>query len=184
MRTGERIAREDALTDALRAANLALGDHEPDDQALRIIEAIKRLRAGWPTKVVSLERIDYAERARNAARAAWTELHSVTRVQLSAVDGATSYNVYRSDGAGIHLIGTTSGEATASATVETPLGRLTAVASRQTWAGGREAWHTLYKLDGRPITLTEMRAACLMQRPTTRNRQKKAGLPTSPAPDQ
>lgn len=59
--------------------------------------------------------------------------------------------------------------------VATPIGNLMATTWRVEWSGGREAWRTEYALNGDPITIREIKAAGLAQRPTTRNRQKKDG---------
>jgi len=61
------------------------------------------------------------------------------------------------------------------ASIRTPLGFLTATASPKAWRGKmgiRTAWVTEYALDGAPITLKEIRAAGLAQRPFTRSRRK------------
>lgn len=144
-----KMAREDAITDALRATNDAIGEEVPTPQALRIIDAIKRLRSGQPVKVARLERVDYLERVQRAARAAWALTHSRTK------HGP---------------------EHEATAGIDTPLGRLRMTTWRRPWRGRRGeriVWAGEYYLDDEPITLAEIKAAGLAQRPTTRNRQKK-----------
>lgn len=138
------IARDDAITEALRAATDALGDDEPTQQALHIIAAIKRLRS--PVRVTGSERVDYLERVQRAARAQWHATRKADEIGpvFAAVAGT-----------------------------DTPIGRLKAVTWRTTWRTGRVAWMTEYYLKDDPITLAEIRAAGLAQRPTMRCRQKK-----------
>lgn len=59
MRQSTLIARSDALTDALRAANDAIGDDQPTRQAIDIIAAIKRMRDKKPARVTGSDRVDY-----------------------------------------------------------------------------------------------------------------------------
>lgn len=136
------IARDDAITEALRAATDALGDDEPTQQALQIIAAIKRLRS--PVRVTGSERVDYLERVQQAVRAQWHGTRKADEIGpvFAAVAGA-----------------------------DTPIGRLKAVTWRTTWRTGRVAWMTEYYLNNDPITLAEIRAAGLAQRPTLRRRQ-------------
>jgi hypothetical protein len=42
------------------------------------------------------------------------------------------------------------------------------------WRGGKIAWASEYYLDDDPVSITEIRAAGLARRPTTRNRRKKS----------
>lgn len=150
MTHAEKIAREEAVTDALRVTNDAIGEEVPTAQALRIIEAIKRLRSGQPVKVERLDRIDYLERVQHAARAAWSEAHGI-------VDTGPEHD--------------------AVAGIDTPIGRLMMVTWRRPWKGDskgeRTAWAGEYYLNDQPITLAEIKAAGLAQRPTIRNRQRK-----------
>ena len=69
MRHSDLIARENALTDALRAADEAIGISQPNRQALAIIAAIKKLRSGRDIFVTSADRIDYLSRVQASARA-------------------------------------------------------------------------------------------------------------------
>lgn len=143
-----RLAREDAITDALRAVNAALGDDVPTDQAFRIIDAIKRLRDGEPARVTSTDRRDYMAEAQYAARALWAKKHA-------------------NDGFGQNM--------DATAGVDTPLGRLRVTTWRRLWLGGRGeriAWASEYYLNDEPITVAEIKAAGLAMRPTTRRRRK------------
>lgn len=163
MTQAARMAREDAIRDALRAINDAIGDEEPTAQAFRIIEAIKDLRANSPVRVPIIHRnkhdsiaapIDYLERVQQEARAAWTKAH-----------GGQHGNVVVTDPS-----------ADATAGITTPLGRLTATTWRTVWTGKngqRIVWMTEYSLDGEPISIAEIRKAGLAQRPTTRNRKRK-----------
>lgn len=144
-----RLARIDALTDALRTVDQAIGAELPTDQALRIIEAIKRLRDDKPARVSSLNPRDYLSEVQTLARTAWmAEYGSIIGGDLEV---------------------TTRG-------IDTPLGRLTAHAWRQRWAGKRGerlTWAGNYTLNGEPITIAEIKDAGLAQRPTTRNRRRK-----------
>lgn len=142
-----RIARDEAITEVLRAINDAIADEEPTDQALRIIAAVKASRSDTPARVTSLERVDYLERAQKAAQAAWIAQHGNIHVTGSGAD--------------------------AVAGIDTPIGRLRAVTWRREWRGGRIAWASEYYLNDEPITVQEIRAAGLAQRPTTRNRQRR-----------
>lgn len=143
-----KLAREDALTDALRVTDAAIGDEQPAPQALRIIAAIKRLRDDEPARVVSFNRVDYLDRVQIAARAAYRTVH----------------------GLGDH-----GSECEGIAGIDTPLGRLKAIVWRRPWKGGKHgdriAWAGEYYLDEEPITVAEIKAAGLAQRPTTRNRK-------------
>lgn len=163
MTQAARMAREDAIRDALRAINDAIGDEPPTPQAFRIIEAVKDLRANAPVRVPIIHRkkhdgigapVDYLDRVQQAARDAWTKAH-----------GGQHGNVV-----------VTGPGADASAGIDTPLGRLTATTYRKKWTGKngeRIAWMTEYSLNGEPISIAEIKQAGLAQRPTTRNRQKK-----------
>lgn len=143
-----RLAREDAITDALRAVNEALGDEEPTEQAFRIIDAIKRLREGQPARVTSTDRRDYMAEAQDAARGLWARKHA-------------------NDGVGPSM--------DATAGIDTPLGRLRVTTWRRVWngeSGGRIAWASEYYLNDEPITVAEIKATGLAQRPTTRKRRR------------
>ena len=162
MTQAARMAREDAIRDALRAINDAIGDEEPTAQAFRIIEAVKDMRANAPVRVPIIHRnkhdgiappVDYLERVQQEARAAWQEAHG-TAPGLSVAKP----------------------EYDATAGVTTPLGRLTATTWRTVWTGKngqRIVWMTEYSLDGLPISVAEIRKAGLAQRPTSRNRKRK-----------
>lgn len=141
-----RLARHDAFTDALRAADRVIGNEHATPQALQIIEAIKRLRDEKPARVASLNQVDYLTKVQEAARAAWMERH------------------------GGDVFGP---EHDATASVETPLGQLSITTWRTRWNGERIAWASEYSLAGEPITVAEIKAAGLAQRPTTRNRRRK-----------
>lgn len=148
MTQATRLAREDAFTDALRATDAAIGDEQPAPQALRIIAAIKRLRDDKPARVTSLTRVDYLDRVQTAARAAYRAAHGL--------------GDHGSDHDGV-------------AGIDTPLGRLKAIVWRRQWKGGKHgdriAWAGEYYLNDEPITVAEIKASGLAQRPTTRNRQ-------------
>lgn len=63
-----------------------------------------------------------------------------------------------------------------TAGLATPIGVLSCTTWQRKWSGSRgerAAWASEYTLDGEPITVSEIKAAGLAQRPTTRNRQKK-----------
>lgn len=144
MRYSDRLAREEAFTEALRAANDAIGNRQPHAQATDIIKALKRLRDEKPARLARLEPVDYLEKAQTAARAAW-----------------------KAEPRGLGP------KASASATVQTPAGVLSCETWRTRWRSNRTVWSSAYTLDGEPITVREIRDAGLAQRPTTRNRQKK-----------
>lgn len=152
-----RLAREDAITDALRAVNAALGDDVPTDQAFRIIDAIKRLRDGQPVRVTSTDRVDYLGLVQSEGQAAWNRQHAVVK--------------------GVVLAKAPSGpEHDATAGIDTPLGRLRVTTWRRSWTGERGeriAWASEYYLSEEPITVAEIKAAGLAQRPTTRQRRRK-----------
>lgn len=147
-----KIARHDALTLALRTVDDAIGNEPPTPQAFRIIEAIKRLRDAEPARVTGLNRVDYLERVQRDARIAWGGRWQGNR---------------------------TGPDHDATAGVDTPLGRLRAVVWRKVWRGDRRgervAWSGEYYLNEGPITVAEIKAAGLAQRPTTRRRQRKDG---------
>lgn len=107
-----RLAREDAITDALRVADLAIGDEPPTPQALRIIEALKRLRDNKPARIAAT--VDYMERVQAFARAAWIEDHR----------GLTDTEA-------------TTGPHGATAGIDTPLGRFKAIVWKRAWKGPR-----------------------------------------------
>ncbi|TIN82221.1 hypothetical protein [Mesorhizobium sp.] len=143
-----RIAREEAITEALRAINDAIGDEVPTVQAFKIIDAIKRLRDGRPAHAGS-ERRDYMAEAQDAARAVWLAVHRLGNM--------------------------TGPEYDATAGVDTPLGRLRVTTWRRPWRGDRGeriAWASEYYLNDQPITVAEIKAMGLAQRPTTRNRKR------------
>lgn len=144
-----KLAREDFITEALRAVNDAIGTAEPHEQAFKIIAAIKALR---DTKArVTNGGVDYLRKVQEASQDAWR-----------AEYGGTHGNVVTDDP-----------RCTASAGIVTPIGRLRVVTWRTTWKGDRPAWASEYYLDDAPITVREIRAAGLAQRPTTRTRQSK-----------
>ena len=140
------LAREETLTDALRAVNDAIGDEVPDDQAFRIVAAIKALLAASPARIASPVRVDYLRTLQVRAHAVWV-------------------SEYRSNDIGP--------EYDAVAGIDTPLGRLKMVTWQRAWRGGRIAWASEYYLDGEPISIAEIRTVGLAQRPTTRKRKKK-----------
>lgn len=150
MKHSDILARADALTEAIRAADDAIGLEEPTDQALRIIDALKRMRDEKPARVDGLDRRDYLTEAQTAARKQWER------------DWADE----------------TGPEHDAYAGVDTPIGRLVATTWRQHWSGERGkriVWSGSYTLNGEPITISEIKAAGLARRPTTRNRRRKNG---------
>lgn len=145
MRQSELMARADALTDAIRVADDAIGDRQPHDQALAIIRALKRLRDESPARVHTLERVDYLEIVQRKARFVWLE-----RYGSAVAEGHAS-----------------------GASIMTPLGLLSCRTWRTQWGADRLAWCSEYMLAGEPITVREIKAAGLAQRPTSRTRQKK-----------
>ncbi|KYK44528.1 hypothetical protein A1D31_14105 [Bradyrhizobium liaoningense] len=142
------LARDEAITDALRVANDAIGDEQPTAQALKIIAAIKRLRAADPVKIAALSRVNYLAQLQREAQAKWVIEHDkVPLAQLGPEHDTT-------------------------AGVDTPLGRFRMVTWRRTWRTGRIAWASEYYLNDQPITIAEIEAAGLAQRPTTRQRRR------------
>jgi hypothetical protein len=151
-----KLAREEALTDALRVIDQAIGDEPPSDQALRILAAIKRLRDGQAARVSSLNRRDYMGEVQMAARAAWLE-----KAQAMFTSFVGDPHI------GPHVAGIVG--------IDTPLGRLKLVTWQRKWTGRRGeryAWAGEYYINDEPITVGEIKAAGLAQRPTTRNRDK------------
>ena len=150
MTPAARLAREDTITEALRVANDAIGDDVPTAQALRIIAALKRMRSDKPVRVIGGTGIDYLSRVQELARAAWLKTHSTDSIGP---------------------------EHDAAAGIDTPIGRLRMTTWRQVWEskrrGRRIAWAGEYSLDDEPITIAEIRAMGLAQRPTTRLRKKR-----------
>lgn len=132
-----RLARHDALTDALREADRVIGNRHASAMALQIIDAIKRLRDEKPARAALLEPVDYLSRVQEQARAA---------VDVTGIGYAS---------------------------VETPIGILTATTWRTTWRGKRgerEVWRSDYVLNREPITIAEIKEAGLAQRPRSRRR--------------
>lgn len=140
------LARDEAIADALRVAAAVIGDDPASPQALKIIEAIKRLRAADPVKIEALSRVNYMARLQEEARANWQRGHG-------------AYNA----------IGP---ERDAIAGIDTPLGRFRVTTWRTRWRGDRIAWASEYYLNDAPITVAEIEAAGLAQRPTTRQRRR------------
>jgi hypothetical protein len=65
----------------------------------------------------------------------------------------------------------------ASASVDTPLGKLECMTWKRPWEGEKRArvtWASEYQLAGEFISVREIKAAGLAQRPTSRNRQKRS----------
>lgn len=145
MNLGERQAYENAVTEALRMANDALGDEQPTQQVLRVLEAVRSLRSDKPVVNPSTERIDYMERAVARARMEWSKAPAGESGARRGIGGT-----------------------------DTPMGRLKAVTWRRDVISrpGKEFWHTEYYLDDQPISLREIREAGLARRPTIRRRPK------------
>ena len=149
MTQGEKIARYNALTDALRVGAEAVEDAQDHPGVTAIFEAIKRLRDAEPAVATNADRVDYMARVQQLARSAYREAHG----NLPARYGV---------------------EVDATASVDTPLGRLRLTTwERQVYGkrGKRRQWAGEYSLDDAPITVAEIRAANLAPRPTTRNRK-------------
>lgn len=145
MKIAEQIVRADALTDALRAMQNIIGDADVQPQMLEAIRAIKALRAGYEVRVQTAERVDYLDRVQHVARTAWGEAYG---------------------GNGMRI------DTEASGSVQTPLGALTATVWRQETSAGTQ-WKAHYSLDGKPISVRDIKLAGLAQRPTSRNRGRK-----------
>ncbi|TIW56698.1 MAG: hypothetical protein E5V54_11305 [Mesorhizobium sp.] len=157
MNVTARLAREDAITEALRVVNDAIGDEVPHAQAFRIIDAIKRLRDDKPARVTSTDRRDYMTEAQAAAQTAWVEQYATDRNGI------------------LFALPPTGPANDATGGVDTPLGRLRATTWRRQWKGARGeriAWASEYYLNEIPITVAEIRACGLAQRPTSRNRKR------------
>lgn len=144
------IARDEAISDALRVATAVIGDDIASPQALKIIEAIKRLRTADPVRVAELRTVNYLAQLQQAAQAEWMARH---RPLIPMPVGAAHDATYG---------------------IDTPLGRFRCTTWRREWRGGRIAWASEYYLNDEPITVAEIAAAGLSQRPTTRNRQRRA----------
>lgn len=147
------LARHDAFTESLRAADRVIGDEHATPQALQIIEAIKRLRDEKPARVASLNPVDYLTKVQEAARAEWLTKKAMFENQGDPDPIGPNYD--------------------ATASIDTPLGCLTITTWRTRWNGDRIAWASEYSLSGEVITVAEIKAAGLAQRPTTRTRRKK-----------
>lgn len=144
-----KIARDETIQEVIRTLDAALSYVERDEEDIRrnVFATLKGMREGLPVVVRTLNRIDYLEKVQTEARAE----HARSRPS----DNAKEY--------------------TASAVVETPIGKLGIITWQRTWRGARgerTAWASEYTLNGEPITLDEIRKAGLNQRPTTRNRTK------------
>lgn len=139
------LARDEAIADALRVATQIIGDEPASPQALKIIAAIKRLRAADPIKIAELSRVNYMAHVQADARTSWLHRHKVSAIgpEHDAVAG-----------------------------IDTPIGRFRVVTWRRGWRGGRIAWASEYYLNDEPITVAEIEAAGLAQRPTTRQRRR------------
>ena len=148
------LARDEAIADALRVATAVIGDEPASPQALKIIEAIKRLRAADPVQIEALSRINYMARLQDEARAMWAAHYSGK----------------------VATLGPFGPEHDVIAGIDTPLGRFRVTTWRTRWRGGRIAWASEYYLNDAPITVAEIEAAGLAQRPTTRKRRRYSGL--------
>ncbi|MGY4333220.1 hypothetical protein ACVWWG_007637 [Bradyrhizobium sp. LB7.2] len=140
-----RLARDEAIADALRVATAVIGDDAASPQALAIVAAIKRLRVADPIKIAALSRVNYLAQLQREAQTMWT---------------------------GHHAAEATGPEHDVIAGIDTPLGRFRCTTWRRRWSSGRIAWASEYYLNDEPITLAEIDAAGLAQRPTTRQRRK------------
>jgi len=141
----EKLTREDTLTEALRMVSETLGDEPPTSQALRIIAGLKAMMPGAVPRVYARTGVDYLERLQSAVHGAWIAKHSrdATGPEHDAIAG-----------------------------IDTPLGRFNALTYRRPWKNGKIAWATEYYLNDEPVTIREINAAGLAQRPTTRNRKR------------
>lgn len=146
-----RLARDEAIADALRVATAVIGDDAASPQALAIVAAIKRLRVADPIKIAALSRVNYLAQLQGKARGLWMQIYAIE------------------DQRGQDCIGP---QADATAGIDTPLGRFRTVTWRRRWSNGRIAWASEYYLNDEPITIAEIDAAGLAQRPTTRQRRK------------
>lgn len=141
------IARDEAIADALRVATAVIGDDIATPQALAMIAAIKRLRGADPVKVAQLRAVNYLAQLQREAQTLWNGHYD---------DGA--------HGPAHDVI----------AGIDTPLGRFRCTTWRRRWSTGRIAWASEYYLNDQPITIAEIEAAGLAQRPTTRQRRRVA----------
>jgi len=144
------LARDEAIADALRVATAVIGDDIATPQALAIIAAIKRLRGADPVKVAQLRAVNYLAQLQAQARTSWSKQHG-------GLTGAANV---------------TGPQADAIAGIDTPLGRFRCTTWRRRWSTGRIAWASEYYLNDQPITIAEIEAAGLAQRPTTRQRRR------------
>ena len=139
------LARDEAIADALRVATAVIGDDIATPQALAIIAAIKRLRGADPVKVAQLRAVNYLAQLQRDAQTMWIGHYAenVTGVQNDVIAG-----------------------------IDTPLGRFRCTTWRRVWKNGQIAWASEYYLNDQPITIAEIEAVGLAQRPTTRQRRK------------
>lgn len=140
-----RLARDEAIADALRVATAVIGDDAASPQALAIVAAIKRLRVADPIKIAALSRVNYLAQLQREAQTMWT---------------------------GFYAADVTGPEQDVIAGIDTPIGRFRCTTWRRRWNNGRIAWASEYYLNDEPITVAEIEAAGLAQRPTTRQRRK------------
>lgn len=140
-----RLARDEAIADALRVATAVIGDDAASPQALAIVAAIKRLRVADPIKIAALSRVNYLAQLQGIAHTLWWGhyAHDVTGPDRDVIAG-----------------------------IDTPIGRFRTTTWRRAWSNGRVAWASEYYLNDEPITVAEIEAAGLAQRPTTRQRRK------------
>lgn len=142
-RAVSRVARYDAITEALATIDRVLSDRQPDTQALDIIDALKRLRDDRPARIVSTNPVDYLDRVQQLSQSAWLQKYAADQIGPEFAAGAI---------------------------VETPIGMLSISTWRRRWATGRIAWASEYWLDGGPISVAEIKDLGLARRPTSRRR--------------
>ena len=149
MKHAEKIIREATLTEAIRELHPLMGE-EPSPEAFAMLDRLKDMRDAAVATVASTARVDYLEQAQTAARRDHNVKHGRDKI-------------------GRAFMGT--------ATVDTPLGQLECSTWLRPWDGEKRArvtWASDYMLAGNFISVREIKAAGLAQRPTTRNRQTRS----------
>ncbi len=149
MKHAEKIIREQTLTEAIRELHPLMGE-EPSPESFAMLERLKDMREAATATVASSSPVDYLEQVQGKARRAHLVKHAVDKIGRAH---------------------------SASASVDTPLGKLECMTWKRPWEGEKRArvtWASEYQLAGEFISVREIKAAGLAARPTTRNRQRRS----------